>query len=241
MSERAPYSRVYWSIVDDPKFHSVYDDDRHLAAWLRLLLIADQSWPASAHVPAGCRKSSLEELERVGLIDRTGSRYRVRGLDKERETRKAAATTRGPNGDRTVPKRDPLGDLAEPSLAEPSTSRAEAPREDDQTDPADAYWQLIGKYPTDKPLAWIDDLTAKYGADATVRAIVAAHTADRNTATLLGRAQDQLRAEARRLDRVEAEAEKRRLAEKRAQPRVEEAWRAEYREAIRRQYEGDAA
>lgn len=31
------------------------------------------------------------------------------------------------------------------------------------------------------------------------------------------------------------------LAEKRAEPRVEEPWRAEYREAIRRQYEVDAA
>src|SRR5690348_15515478 len=61
MTERAAYSRVYWSIVDDPKFESVYDSDSNLAAWLRLLLIADQAHPASAHLPSNVRRSSVAE------------------------------------------------------------------------------------------------------------------------------------------------------------------------------------
>lgn len=58
---------------------------------------------------------------------------------------------------------------------------------------------------------------------------------------LLSRAQDILRGDARKLDLVEREAEKARLAEKRAVPRVEEPWRAELREAIQRQYDQEGA
>lgn len=236
MSERAPYSRVYWSITDDPRFADVYGDDAALALWLRLLMSADAMWPGSAPLPRSARPKALGRLVEAGIVELVGmDHYRIHGLDNEREKRKAAATTRGPSGDRSVTVRVPNGDLAKPSLAEPSTSRAEAPRED--VDPADAYWQLTGKYPTEKTLSWVDDLTAKYGGDATIRALVTAHTADRATATLLGRAQDILRAEARQLDRREAQDEQRRLAEKRAIPRVEEPWRAEFREAIQRQYD----
>jgi hypothetical protein len=88
MSERAAYSRVYWSIVDDEKFASIYHDDHHLAAWLRLLLVADQSYPASGQVPAGVRRASVKALADVGLIDPMGvGRYRIHGLDAERKRR----------------------------------------------------------------------------------------------------------------------------------------------------------
>lgn len=121
MSERAAYSRVYWSVVDDPKFASIYDNDHHLATWLRLLLVADQSHPASANVPSGTRRPSVVALAEAGLIDLgTGSRFRVHGLDAERERRRIAATSRGapvdrpptgrgPNGHQTVTRPDPTG------------------------------------------------------------------------------------------------------------------------------------
>jgi hypothetical protein len=116
VSERASYSRVYWSIVDDPKFVTIYDSDTHLAAWLRLLLIADQAHPASAHLPSNVRRSSVKALAECELIDLLpGSRYRVHGLDAERERRRLAATSRppmpprrGPNGTQTVPEPGPL-------------------------------------------------------------------------------------------------------------------------------------
>ena len=91
MSERAPYSRVYWGIVDDPKFDSIFDDDHHLAAWLRLLLAADQAHPASASIPVGVRRSSVDALEAARLIRVTGRRFRLVGLDAEREKRSESA------------------------------------------------------------------------------------------------------------------------------------------------------
>ena len=91
MADR-PYSRVYWSIVDDPKFDSVYDNDAHLAAWLRLLLIADQAHPASAHIPTNVKRASVVHLAEVGLIDLgTGSRFRLHGLASERDMRSESA------------------------------------------------------------------------------------------------------------------------------------------------------
>ena len=91
MAER-PYSRVYWSIVDDPKFETVYDNDAHMATWLRLLLIADAAYPASAHLPANVRRSSVVHLAEVGLIDLgTGSRFRLHGLASERDMRSQSA------------------------------------------------------------------------------------------------------------------------------------------------------
>jgi hypothetical protein len=100
VSERAPYSRVYWAIVDDPKFAGIYDDDRHLATWLRLLIAADALWPASTPVPGNARKASVKALVDAGLIDLgTGYRFRVHGLDAERGRRRDAA--------RTPPKREP--------------------------------------------------------------------------------------------------------------------------------------
>lgn len=110
MSERAPYSRVYWSIVDDPKFVPIYDDDHHMATWLRLLIAADALWPASCPIPGNARKSSVSALVKAGLIDLgTGYRFRVHGLDAERGRRRDAARTppkRGPNGTHTEPEGD---------------------------------------------------------------------------------------------------------------------------------------
>lgn len=149
MSERAAYSRVYWSIVDDEKFVTIYDNDSHLAAWMRLLLIADQAHPASAHLPSNVRRGSVKALSDANLIDLLpGSRYRIRGLDAERERRRLAATSRGdrppteprPSGPRPVTERSPAGIQTpvlrrdEPRVDEPSQDDAHA-EGDVQNDP----------------------------------------------------------------------------------------------------------
>jgi hypothetical protein len=86
------YSRVYHSIVDDPKFATVYDHDRRLATWLRLLIVADQAFPASGVIPAGTNRAALQALVDVGLVDLgTGSRFRIHGLAAEREMRSQSA------------------------------------------------------------------------------------------------------------------------------------------------------
>lgn len=87
-----PYARVYWSIVDDREFAGIYDDDAALALWLRLLLIADQAWPTSAHLPKTARVRPLEKLTKAGLVRiSAGGRYTVRGMDAERGKRQQKA------------------------------------------------------------------------------------------------------------------------------------------------------
>lgn len=237
MSERQPYSRIYWSVRDDAKFVEVFHDDAAFALWVRLLMTADAVWPAAADLPRYAKTKPLARLVEAGIVDLVGDHaYRVHGLDSERERRRDAARTgpkRDPNGTQTGSERVASRDIDE---NETRTSRDETPR-----DAADVYWQLTGKYPAGRALDWIDNLASTYGGESVSAALAKAYATDRTVANLLSRSQDILRADARKLDRAEQEDERRRLAEKRAQPRVEEAWRVEYREAIRRQYEGDAA
>jgi hypothetical protein len=189
-------------------------------------------------------------LVESGIVDLLpGHRYRVHGLDTERSRRAGSASdsatarwerTRARNanasgvGMRTHAdqKVNPDASQAKPSQAETEPSPPARARED----PADAYWKLTGKFPTEKTLGWVDDLSSKFGAEAVIRSLVKAHTSDRATATLLGRTQDLLRAEARELDRKEREDEQARLREKRAKPRVLEEWRQDLRDEIERRY-----
>lgn len=154
-----PYSRVYWSIVDDERFRDVYDDDACLAAWLRLLMVADAAWPSSAQLPAGLRKRSLAVLVTAGLVELgSGNRYRMHGLDAERERRAKLAREsvnhrygRSTDEVRTYNERstshgeDAL--LAEPSRDKPrrdETRRADARAPED--DPYDtSAWAALGR------------------------------------------------------------------------------------------------
>ena len=92
MSTR-PYSLVYWSVVDDPMFEGIYDDDAAFATWLRLLLLADGTYPAPAPIPSTTRNKPLARLVEAGLVElMPGRRYRVRGLSAERERRSQTAS-----------------------------------------------------------------------------------------------------------------------------------------------------
>lgn len=218
MSERAPYSRVYWSIVDDEKFSSVYDNDAALACWMRLLIVADQAWPASAHLPSSAKRRAVQLLAEVELIDlQANGRYRIHGLDAERGRRKEAATRGNPTGTQLGPKRDPDGlRTTGLSQAEPSRDENEPSLAEPACDPADDYFNLGGSYPNERALKWIDDLTAEYGADAVSRHLALRHSEDSSMKTLLGRTSTSLQREARQLDRKEQAAEKARVAANRA-------------------------
>jgi hypothetical protein len=231
VSERAPYSRVYWSIGDDPKFDGIRDDPKLVGSWLLLLIAADMAYPSPAYVLPTVTKASIRKLADAGLIDLLdGYRYRVHGLPAERERRKQLATTRGPSGNRPVTVRGPLGDLDKPRQDETSQGLAEA------RDPADVYWQLTGRWPTEKATAWVDGLTEQYGSEPVIAALAEAHIEDSSTTTLLGRARDRLARDSRQLDLKERREEKARLAEKRAQPRAEKPWLQEYRALVEQQY-----
>ena len=87
-----PYVRVYYRIIDDPKFADVYDDKATLGTWLTLLIHADALHPAPATLPQGVRRAHLDKLVKCGLIDLIGERrYRMHGLAAEREKRAEAA------------------------------------------------------------------------------------------------------------------------------------------------------
>jgi hypothetical protein len=89
-----PYSRVYWRFQDE--FPDVYADDRALALWLRLLILADGSYPAAAALPRKVDDDVLAVLVSAELLTLIpGDRYRVRGLDAERERRAEHGRTGG--------------------------------------------------------------------------------------------------------------------------------------------------
>ena len=83
-----PYSRVYWSVMDDPKFDGIRENVAHLGTWTLLLLVAEMAYPAPAMLPRCVPDESVAALVAKELVDvLTGDRYSVRGLAKEREKR----------------------------------------------------------------------------------------------------------------------------------------------------------
>lgn len=209
------YSRVYHSIIDDPKFAGVYDDDRALATWLRLLILADAVWPASASLPRNVSTSALRKLIGVGLVDEVpGHRFRIHGLDTERNrrsepARKAAAmrwhSEGNPGGPppRNASQAKPSQD--ETSLAEPS------PRE--ERDILDDYYRLTSRFPTSTTKDWLTRLQAEFGLEPTSRTLARLYTEDPSPRTLLGRLENELRAEKHATERKAQEREADRLEE----------------------------
>ena len=223
-SQDRPYVRVYYSIVDDPRFEAVFDDDPALALWLRLLLIADAAYPASATLPVTARKRPLDCLVGSGLVEllRNG-RYRIHGMDGERERRRSESrsggqvraetgarddhgryTTGGPQ--RWTPQVDTTGgdqrvQPSEPSLAE--TSRAE-PARAREADALDDYYTLTTRYPIGRTAAWLTELANEFGHPMTGQALAAEWALAADPRTVLSRTADRLRAEAHHAERERA-------------------------------------
>lgn len=251
MSDGREYVRVYYSIVDDPKFTGLGLDK--LGAWLRLLMMADSAWPASAYLPGTSviPRRTVVALSQRQLIDLLpDGKFRVHGLDTERTRRKTAAQKgadkrwdKDANAEQTDTDRTataPSPDMpsqaeqsqADPSRAEPSTADAD--------DPADVWWQLTGRYPSDKLIGWIDETASRFGSGPVSRAIAKAFIEDGSVSTLMSRAVAIVRRDARQLDLREKEEERRRLEEKRSRPVKLDQWQVDYRRAIEEKY-GDAA
>ncbi len=91
MSTDRPYSRIYYEVMDDPKFDGIREDVRHFGSWSLMLVLADMAWPSPAFVPTIVPRSSLSVLTNCGLVDvLTGGRFRIHGLDAERNARRNA-------------------------------------------------------------------------------------------------------------------------------------------------------
>ena len=83
-----PYSRIYWSVMDDPKFDGIRESVSRFGSWAILLVVAEMAYPVPAFLPTFVPSEDAEALDAAGLIELlSGSRFRIVGLAKEREKR----------------------------------------------------------------------------------------------------------------------------------------------------------
>jgi hypothetical protein len=212
-----PYVKVYYSIVDDPKFATIYDDDAALAAWLRLLLVADGTYPAPAPLPHGTKPRVVERLSDAGLIDLLpGHRYRVHGLASEREKRsdaaRAAAVVRWQserNADalptHSEPNASPL--RSTPSNSTPLRSNAR------EADPVETYHLLTGRPPKKATITWLDELANDHGAERVCRVMAEIWTEKADLSSFIGDVQAELVMFTRKKNREAEEARRKADAE----------------------------
>ncbi len=72
----------------------VWNDDRALATWIRLLALADKMWPSSAELPRGTSMAAVGRLVSAKLVETVGAYgYRIPSLDKRRTAARNAAST----------------------------------------------------------------------------------------------------------------------------------------------------
>ena len=132
MAER--YARVYHQVKTDPKFETIYNNDHHLAWWLRLLVDADAAWPSYPSIPRRMRKASFDALVAVGLIDpMPGDCFRVHGLDAERNARAKQATHAAAMRWQSVSNAPSIAASNAPASATRMPSRAEQSRAEQNT------------------------------------------------------------------------------------------------------------
>lgn len=161
MPEDRKYVRVYFSIIDDPKFAEIYRHEATVGTWLKLLLTADAVWPASCDLPRWVKPGPLTLLTGAGIVDLLPDhRYRIHGLDAERNRRAASAavggraSARSRAGEQTLNERSPdkrtESNLAKQSRDEQSKAEPNAPTTDDHFDA-----------PEQEALAWL----SRHGCD----------------------------------------------------------------------------
>lgn len=90
MSHVRKYLRFYY-----PEFQrdypDIYADDATFAAWMRLLVLSEQTWPANPELPRSVRPKALAILRDRGLVIVTGTAYQLKGFVAERTARSSAA------------------------------------------------------------------------------------------------------------------------------------------------------
>jgi hypothetical protein len=180
-----PYSCVYYSIVNDVKFASIYPDDHHLATWLRLLLQADGTYPAPAPIPRSVCEDSLVALVTAGLVDLVApDHYQIHGMKAERDRRSSrardAAWARwsGLSSDDAAALQAQSGGNAEHMLVEYSNvehSKAEqvgaSALQAQAREPALEAYQRVFINVSANALHFLDDLIGEFGQEAVASAI----------------------------------------------------------------------
>lgn len=169
MSDDRRYVKVNHSLKDEHP--DVFYSDALFATYVRLRMIADASWPASADLPVNARKSSIKTLADKGLIVVTGYSFRVPDLDDDRAVRSDAASnaarSRWGNADRIADGNA----LVMPTRAEADQSRPNQLSSDGRED-LEAFLLVTRRAPTPRQRKLLDglldrhDLTgAKWAAD----------------------------------------------------------------------------
>ena len=216
MNDERKYVRLYYSVIDDPKFESIYGDDAAWAAYTRLLMLADSMWPASPPIPKSCKPAAFRKLVNETIVDvLPGGKFRIHGLDAERERRKESAV-RSASARRTPSERSAnafdVHQLAEPSQAKHIQAE---PSQADNDDPVSTYYVLTTRTPRGRALDWCKRLGEQYGYRATSDAMSEAWGDADEVSTLLSRTEDKLVLASRSAERAERAAELARLREKR--------------------------
>lgn len=137
MTDAGQYVRVYYSVVDDERFVTIIDNEAYFGTWTRLLMSADGVWPASADIPRWVKPEALQALVDAGIIDLVaGDRFRLHGLDKERERRSRAGRAGGfasgrARGTRTPVERSLNGRSAPRSTNKTNNTNLDEHRQDE--------------------------------------------------------------------------------------------------------------
>lgn len=85
------YVRVFYDLPRD--YPAIYANDAALAAWLRLLMLAEAIWPVRGTLPRGIKPAGLRALTAVGLVELLpGHQFLIKGQDCERNARRTAAS-----------------------------------------------------------------------------------------------------------------------------------------------------
>lgn len=160
---KGPYSRMYWSVLTDAKFDHIRDDCRLFGAWSLLLLYADQAYPAPAFIPPTIAKSAVVRLAEARLIEVDGLRYRIRGLEKERQERSQTASDAAAKRWHSAGNA-PASDSRMPSKAKQSKEETEQTPEhpevidDDGRADLEAYLLVTRRAPSPKQRKLLDDV-----------------------------------------------------------------------------------
>ena len=227
MSERR-YSRIFWGIVDDPKFADVYPSDRDFATWVRLLIIADQAYPAPAALPRTAKLAAVNKLVAAGIVNRVGSdHFRIHGMKTVREEQtewtRRGGLIRASSGQRASSGRWIAGPPGVPAIGGPAiqlSNRTEQNRTEQREDALDTYYRLAARVPSKGARQWLLRLVSDYGDEETSAALATEWMQAPDPSTILGRTEARLDKnvrlaadEARRAAAERAAAERAAMAE----------------------------
>ena len=188
------------------EYPDLMDDDRTCAAFVRMLVEANDAWPRHPYW-AGHDDVAVAKLSKAGLVIVEGKRYTIKGLDKRRQVRHDAASkaANAKHADRTADRTaDGTADGTEDEENESRgrgisrgirhrsairtamrtadrtamrTADRTAMRTADRIDAASAFYDLNAGQASPKALKWVDEMAAEYGDEDVIEAM-AAHSSE---------------------------------------------------------------